>query len=207
MKTLLLTSAGFEVKDEIIKILPKPPKELKLVHITTASKDEISNNYVKNETRLMKKLGFQVAEGDIAGLNESGVRTLLRDVDIIYVQGGNTYWLLKYIKESGFDKVVKELVEKGVIYIGVSAGSYIAGPSIEQSNWKHDHEKYGLSDLTGMSLVPFMLFVHYIPEYKKLLQEKITKTDYEFKILTDDQAILVQGENYKLVGQGSEIKI
>ena len=111
------------------------------------------------------------------------------------------------MKESGFDKVVREVVEKGVIYIGVSAGSYIAGPSIEQSNWKHEHEVYGLTDLSGMNIVPFMLFVHYEPEYKKLLQERIPETDYEFKILTDDQAILVKGEDYKLVGKDPEIKI
>lgn len=207
MKTLLLTSAGFQVRNEILKILPKSPKELKLVHITTASKDEISDDYVKNETKLMKELGFQVTEADIRGMSESETRKLLEDKDIIYVQGGNTYWLLKWVKESGFDKVVRELVEKGVIYIGVSAGSYIAGPSIEQSNWKHEHEVYGLTDLSGMNIVPFMLFVHYVPEYKKLLQERIPETDYEFKILTDDQAILVKDEDYKLVGKGPEIKI
>ena len=207
MKTLLLTSAGFQVRNEILKILPKSPKELKLVHITTASKDEISDDYVKNETKLMKELGFQVTEADIKGMRESETRKLLEDKDIIYVQGGNTYWLLKWVKESGFDKVVGELVEKGVVYIGVSAGSYIAGPNIEQSNWKHEHEVYGLTDLSGMNLVPFMLFVHYVSKYKILLQEKIPETKYEFKILTDNQAIFVKGEDYKLVGKGPEIKI
>ena len=207
MKTLLLTSAGFQVRNEILKILPKSPKELKLVHITTASKDEISNDYVKKETEIMKRLGFQVTEADIKGMSESETRKLLEDKDIIYVQGGNTYWLLKWVRESGFDKVVRELVEKSVIYIGVSAGSYIAGPSIEQSNWKHEHETYGLTDLSGMNLVPFMLFVHYIPEHNNLLQGRIPETEYDFKILTDDQAILVQGNDYKLVGRGPEIKI
>jgi len=46
MKTLLLTSQGLQVEDEILKILPKSPSKLKLVHITTASKDE-KDNYVK----------------------------------------------------------------------------------------------------------------------------------------------------------------
>jgi len=46
---LLLTSAGTNVKDEILKILPKPPNELKLAHIITASTPEQNKNYVINE--------------------------------------------------------------------------------------------------------------------------------------------------------------
>jgi len=207
MKTMLLTSAGMNVKEEILKILPKSPKELKLTHITTASIDEKNKGYVTKDTNLMKELGFQVTEADISGMTEGKVRKLLKDTDIIYVQGGNTYYLLKCIKESGFDEVVKELLEKGVIYIGVSAGSYVAGPTIEQSNWVHEHNRFGLTDLTAMNLVPFLLLVHYVPEYKSILKEKIPKSKYEFKILTDDQAILVKGDDYKLVGRGSEINI
>ena len=196
-----------EVNKEILKILPKPPKELKLTHITTASIDEKNKDYVSKETQIMKELGFQITEADISGMTEGKVRKLLKDTNIIYVQGGNTYHLLKCIKESGFDKVVKELLEKGVIYIGVSAGSYVAGPTIEQADWIHEHNRFGLTDLTAMNLVPFLLMVHYVPEYKSILKEKIQKSKYEFKILTDDQAILVKGDNYKLVGKGPEINI
>ena len=207
MKTMVLTSAGLNMKSEILKILPKPPKELKLTHITTASIDEKNKDYVSKETQIMKELGFQITEADISGMTEGKVRKLLKDTNIIYVQGGNTYYLLKCIKESGFDKVVKELLEKGVIYIGVSAGSYVAGPTIEQADWIHEHNRFGLTDLTAMNLVPFLLMVHYVPEYKSILKEKIQKSKYEFKILTDDQAILVKGDNYKLVGKGPEINI
>ena len=196
-----------EVNKEILKILPKPPKELKLTHITTASIEEKNKDYFHKETQIMKELGFQITEADISGMTEGKVRKLLKDTNIIYVQGGNTYHLLKCIKESGFDKVVKELLEKGVIYIGVSAGSYVAGPTIEQADWIHEHNRFGLTDLTAMNLVSFLLIVHYVPEYKSILKEKIQKSKYEFKILTDDQAILVQDNNYKLVGKGPEIKI
>lgn len=207
MRTLLLTSAGFNVQDEILKILPKPPSKLKIVHITTASKDEKNKDDVTKDTEIMRNLGFQVTEVDIEGMSERKVRKLLGDKDIVYVQGGNTYWLLKCVRESGFDKVVEELLEKGVIYIGVSAGSYIAGPSIEQASWIHTHNKSGLTDLSAMNLVPFMLIVHYLPKYNNFLQQKISKSKYKFKILNDDQAILVQGNSYKLVGKGPEIKI
>jgi hypothetical protein len=40
MKTILLTSAGMNVKEQILKILPKPANQIKLAHIITASKAE-----------------------------------------------------------------------------------------------------------------------------------------------------------------------
>ena len=116
--------------------------------------------------------------------------------------------MLKYVRESGFDKLVKDLIDKGVIYIGVSAGSYIACPTIEAANWKHaDRNIVGLTDLTGLNLVPFLLSAHYKPEYKEILKSEISAVKYPVKILTDEQAILIRDGEIILVGKGEEIKI
>lgn len=208
MKTILLTSAGMNVKDEILKILPKPANQTKIAHIITASKAEENISYLEKENQIMQKSGFNIENIDIEGKNENELRSLFDDKDVIYVQGGNTFYLLKYAKESGFDKLVKELIEKGVIYIGVSAGSYIACPTIEMAYWKHpDRNTVGLTDLTGLNLVPFLLSVHFKPEYASVLKQEIANSKYMVKILNDDQAILVQNGDYKLVGKGEEIKL
>ena len=91
METILLTSAGMNVKAEILKILPKPAHQIKLAHITTASKVEEDTSYMTNETREMAEIGFRVEEVDIEDKNENELRTLLNDKDVIYVQGGNTF--------------------------------------------------------------------------------------------------------------------
>lgn len=205
---ILLTSAGMDVKEEILKILPKPANQIKIAHIITASKSEKNLSYLEKENRIMKELGFDVENIDIEGKNENELRTLLKNKDIIYVQGGNTFYLLKHVKASGFDKVVKELVKKGTIYIGVSAGSYIACPTIEMANWKHsDRNTVGLTDLTGLNLVPFLLSVHYKPEYAQVLKQEIFNAKYSVKILTDKQAILVENGKAEVVGEGEEIEI
>ena len=112
------------------------------------------------------------------------------------------------MRESGFDNVVKDLIGRGVIYIGVSAGSYIACPTIEMANWKHaDKNTVRLSDLTGLHLVPFLLSVHYKPEYNDILRKEIVAAKYPVKILTDDQAILIKDGETGLVGKGEEVKI
>jgi dipeptidase E len=111
-----------DIKEEILRVLPKPPEQMKIAHIITASKPEEDTSYVEKDSRLMVEAGFQVEDIDIEGKNEIELKELLKDKDIIYIQGGNTFHLLKCVKESGFDKIVKELIEKEVIYIGVSAG-------------------------------------------------------------------------------------
>lgn len=93
------------------------------------------------------------------------------------------------------------MVKKGVPYIGVSAGSYIACPTVEMATWKHqDKNTCGLKDLSALGLVPFLMSVHYTNDYEEILKREIAKTNYEVKILSDDQALLVENDEVKLVG-------
>ncbi|MBI3335805.1 MAG: Type 1 glutamine amidotransferase-like domain-containing protein [Candidatus Portnoybacteria bacterium] len=207
MRILLLTSAGMKVEEEILKILPKPAHRIKIARIITAAKPERDTSYMEVSKRKMIGAGFQVEDIDIEGKHETELRALLRDKDVIYVAGGDTFYLLKCVKESGFDVVIKELVDRGAIYIGVSAGSYIACPTIEMAVWKHqDRNMVGLKDLTALNLVPFLLTVHYKSEHRELLREAIKISKYPVKILNDSQALLVKGNKVKLVGKGKEVK-
>jgi len=200
MKTMLLTSAGMNIKEEIFKILLKPMNQIKIAHIITASKPEKDISYLDRDKKAMIDVGFLVEDIDIEGKNKEELRKILKDKDIIYVQGGNTFYLLKQIKESGFDKVIKELIEKGVIYIGVSAGSIIAGPTIETAKWGGaDTNDVGLVDLDGLNLVPFLIIVHYNSKNQSIIQKQIKNSKYPVRALTDDQAILIKDGEVKLV--------
>jgi dipeptidase E len=212
MKTLFLSSGGIRfpiIKRELLKILPKPPSEIKLAHIITATKVADDLAFFEKDKIALKETGFQVEEIDIADKTESELRELLKNKDIIYVQGGNGFYLLKEVWESGFDKVVKELLEKGVIYFGISAGTYIACPTIEMHEWKGVKDNhYGLTSLRAMDLVPFLISVHYNREkYREKVKEGIAHTTLLVKILTDDQALLIQDDKVTLVGEGDEVKI
>lgn len=199
-----------DVKEEILKILPKPADQIKLAHIITASNMENDTSYVEKDKKLMKEAGFQVIDIDIVGKTETELRKILQGFDVIYVQGGNTFYLLKAVRESGFDKVIKELIERGVIYIGVSAGTIIAGPNIDPAWWKYgepNKNKVGLKNLTGLNLVPFLICVHVDKLKAGIIRDYANKTKYQVFALTNDQAILVKDGEYKLVGKGDAIKI
>lgn len=202
---LILTSSGFDIKDEIIRLLPKPPSQLKLAHIITASNPEPDKSYVKKDKNIMVKLGFTVQDIDIEGKNEKQLERILNKFDIICVQGGNTFYLLKYVKLSGFDKVVKKLIDQGKIYIGISAGSYIACPTIEQAFWKHkymDRKRFNLKDVTALNLVPFLISAHFVEKYRKPVILGAKSCEYPVVALYDTQAVFVENNKWRIIGSG-----
>lgn len=208
MKKLLLSSNGGFVIEKGLKLLFNDISKVELAYITTAVKGNVNKEYIDIHKALLEKEGINYQELDIEGKNENELRELLKNKDAVYVEGGNTFFLLKAVFESGFDKVMKELIEKGVPYIGSSAGSYITCPTIEMATWSpKQKDRFGVFDLTAMNLVPFLVKAHYDPEQKELLKEKIFQSQYETRILKDGQAILVEDDSYKLVGEGEEIKI
>lgn len=208
MKSLLLTSAGMRVKDEILDVLPQPAERMNLAHIVTAANVPGYKEYVDHDRRLMERAGFQPEDLDLVGKDADELHGLLQDKDIIYVQGGNTFYLLHHARRSGFDQVVKRLIDGGVIYIGVSAGSIMAGQTMETTVWRgEDKNLVGITDLTGLRLVPFNVFVHYSPQYKGLIEREQRKSGWPLRILTDDQALLVQDGRVELLGELPEVVI
>ena len=207
-KTLLLTSGGMDMKEQIVKLLQKPAYDVTVAFITTASKNEEDISYVENDLNIMKEIGFNVEELDIDGKTEFQIMSILKLKDIIFVEGGNTYFLLNAMRKCNFEKVLRKLLKQGIVYIGASAGSIVAGKTIETSSWKSDEPNYGVKNLKGLNLVPFNIFVHYLPEHAEIIKQKIKnpkKRLKKLKILTDGQAILVQGNEVDLIGEGEQI--
>lgn len=209
MSTLFLSSSGVRkpiIRHEFSQILPKDPTQLKVVYITTAVKMAHESSYSERDLEVLKDMGFHVVELDLEGKTLQQLRQLLEGVDIIYMQGGNGFYLLKHIRASGFDTLLPELLDAGVIYFGTSAGTYVVCPTIEMHQWKHrKRETHGVTDLTGMNLVPFLISVHYDETYRDIVKQGQAQTALPTKILTDDQALLVRGNNVTLVGKGPEV--
>lgn len=211
---IILTSAGFKIPiiaQEIVKRLPKPPQEMKLAHIVTAAKVASDTAYLDVDRKAMADLGFQVTDFSLENQTEETLYNTLKNFDLIYVQGGNPFYLLHHIRQSSFAKVMNRLLEEGKWYIGISAGSYVCCPTIEMATWKREvDETYGLAldNLTALNFVPFLLTVHYNREkYREKLAKHIPHTCYPVRILTDEQAFVVEGNSLTLIGTGQEITV
>lgn len=207
---LFLASNGQYVIEKGLKMFVKPDMDLKLAHVTTAQKGVDDREYIKNHQKELTESGYDFEELDIEGKSEIKLRKILHNMNAVWIDGGNTFYLLKTVKETGFDKVIKDLINQGLIYFGASAGSLIMCPTIETCLWKVSEkdvkDDYGLKDLTGLNLVPFLLKVHYKPEQKDFLEEKMKGVKYPVRVLKDSQAFLVQDNSIEFIGKGKEVK-
>lgn len=205
--TLLLTSNGIQkgLKDTFLSLLSKPPRDISVSYIITAALGEEGNKpWLYTAKQQLQSFGISDIEDlDIRGKNKEDLYSILSKKDIILVNGGNTFYLLKYIKESGFDTVVKELINQGKLYIGVSAGSYVACPSIEHAHWKpQDRNDFGITDLKGLNLTPFLITAHFTEEFRRAVEEEVKTTKYPVVALHDNQAVLVKENSVKVIGEG-----
>ena len=209
-KMLLLTSSGMVgTKEEILSVLPKPADKVRVAYIITASKAQQDTSYVDKDRELMQNAGFNIEDVDIEGKNKKQLMKLLQAADIIYVQGGDAFYLLKQIRKSGFNKIIGKLLRKGIIYIGVSAGSVVAGRTIETANWagNQNEKSIKLMSLKGLKLVKSNIFVNYKPEYLEMIRQKPKKIKENLRILTDEQALFVLDKKIILVGRGEAIVV
>ena len=101
-------SAFFDLIEEVYT---KPIKEARFAYITTASKGVEDISYTKRHAQTFKERGWDFEEIDIEEGDNAFLKKRLLHKDIIHVGGGNTFYLLKAMRESGFDKVVKDVLE------------------------------------------------------------------------------------------------
>ncbi len=202
MKKLLLTSAGFEnpeIWEEFLKLVNKHASEIKLIFVPTASRTKEELHYVEKAKNEL--LDFGITNQNIKTLNLDHI-ILYEEVsgfDAIYVCGGNTFYLLDRVRKTGFDKIIKQFLKDGKIYVGVSAGSILLGPNIEIASLG-DKNKCGLNDFTGLNLVEIAISPHANKKERQAIEDFRKKVNYPIVPLNDNQAILALDDKVKIIG-------
>jgi dipeptidase E len=204
---LLLTSHGIvpEIREYFLSLLSKKPEENNAVLITTAAYGESENpHWLERDRQSLYDCGIKNIEDlDLKEKSQGDLEKTLANKDVIFVSGGNSFYLLHWIRKSGFDKAVIDFLERGGLYVGASAGSYVACPTIEQAMWKRqDRNKVNITDLTALNLVPFLITAHFEEKYRDVIESATKRTQYPIVALTDKQAILIEKSGVKIVGEG-----
>jgi dipeptidase E len=207
---LFLTSTGLppETSSFFLKLLDRPTKDYTVAFIPTAGDPYDDKWFVKEDLDRLKELGFQVNTVDLKQ-DKQVIQELLINSQIVYVAGGNTFYLLDWVKKSGLDSYLKRLLDHGRIYIGASAGSILAGPDIKSSSWGNGGDKNDvkLKDTKGLNLVPFVIHPHFTDKNRPILQKHLSKIKYDIIPITDSQAIYYHDGDWQLVGEGEKISL
>lgn len=99
--------------------------------------------------------GYEVAvlTPDAAG------RSALGAAEAVFTGGGNTFRLLRTLRRSGLLEAIAARARAGMPYMGASAGTNVAGPTIRTTN---DMPIVEPGSFDAMGLVPFQINPHYL---------------------------------------------
>lgn len=194
---LYLTSL---TKGSIDKINFKGKK--KVAFIATAADPYEDRWFVEDDRKALQSKGLEIVYFYIKDYDQEQLYEELSKFEIMFFSGGNSHYLLEKIKRSGFDKIVRKLLDQGIIYIGSSAGSVVACPSIEFcAPMDHPEEAPNLKDFSGLNLVDFYLLPHYGREKYAKICEQILQDNKDLEVVPvrDDQLIVVEDTDWKIV--------
>ncbi len=109
-------------------------------------------------TRVRKR--FQEIGHDITSIHETKDPVqAVQKAEAIVIGGGNTFHLAKLMQSQGLMDPVREKVRSGVPFIGWSAGSNMACPSIRTTN---DMPIVEPNSFRALNLIPFQINPHYL---------------------------------------------
>jgi dipeptidase E len=134
----------------------------------------------------------------------------VQDAQAIFIGGGNTFRLLKTLYEKRLLEEIRSSVARGTPYIGSSAGTNVACPTIRTTN---DMPIVEPPSLTALGLVPFQINPHYLdpdPNSKHMgetreerIGEFLEENDLAVIGLREGCMIRVKNDDYLLKGISS----
>lgn len=176
----------------------------KVVFIPTASNIEKVNFYVDADKKALAKLGLIVEQLDISTTKPIEIQNKIEACDYVFVEGGNTFFLLQEMRRSGADKMILEHIQKNKIYIGASAGSIIMSKNIEYA--KHMDDPDCALELNGdyssLGVVSFCVVPHYTNAPFKKAADRIVKeySDYvSLYPISNNQVVVVDEDRIEII--------
>ncbi|ORI03969.1 Type 1 glutamine amidotransferase-like domain-containing protein [Campylobacter concisus] len=172
MANIFLCSYFAEVASKIDEVVNFQGKDI--VFIDTAAKFEEVNFYVGEAAEILENFGAKLRRLDVSCAKDSvalvssqdepscedEILSAISQCDIIYVSGGNTFYLLNELRKSHVWQAIKNAVKAGKIYIGESAGAIIAAPDTRYATLM-DENSANMSDFAGLNLVDFYVVPHF----------------------------------------------
>ena len=200
---LFLTSSGLtkSMVNSFFNIIGKCPEEVKILYIPTAGIEtdgaregiaiclhELSlmgiryeNIFVYNLELILSK-GYKRTYSAYVKKEHIACRLLttdeLKKFDAVFVSGGESTVLRREMVRTGFDCVLEQAVNDGLVYVGISAGSMYAAGNLDD----------------GLKIIPNPIIPHWVGD--KLVSLPIDSKEIQ---LADGQAVYIEGYNICLI--------
>lgn len=210
MSKLFLSSMsvnGPEQTRAFLEWAGKDPQDIRMALIENAADVEDGDKqWVIDQRAALARVAGKLTIVDLTAYTENnqGLRDLLAAQDVIWLGGGNTYYLRWLLAETEADGMIKDLTAAGMRYGGGSAGAIIAGPTISGFEPVDDPNGAPQVILGGLHLTDIVILPH--AESKDFgsgmieVTENVARAGFETRALTDSQALVIDGDQQRLIG-------
>jgi dipeptidase E len=212
---LLLTSAGIKnpsIRAALLELLGRPIEECTALVNSTASwpiqgGTQLARSFIAGEEpeTPMAELGWK----SVGALELTALPSIARTVwlpqveqaDVLLVNGGDTIYLDRWMRESGLADLLPSL---DLVYVGLSAGSLVMSPSVADDFASWTRPAGG----EGLGVVDFEIFPHLdnpdLPQNTTADAERwaagLTRSGYA---IDDETAIRVVDGTVDVVSEGN----
>lgn len=196
---LFLASSFAQVLPLFARFMPSGVQGKTVAFIATASLHESYTAYVDEARQAWRAIGAQLLELDVCTSSSADLAEQLASCDLIYISGGNTFFLLQELRRSGAGAVIASLVQAGMPYVGESAGAAVVSPDV--AYMAHLDERNAaplLADTKALGLVPFYPLPHWGNAPFKEAGEAVVQAHQgplPLQPFSNHQAIEVQGKS------------
>src|SRR5713101_776233 len=138
----------------------------------------------------------------------SDAREAIEQTDAIFIGGGNTFRLLKALQDLDLLDPIRRKVKSGAPYIGSSAGSNVAGPTIKTTK---DMPIVQPRSFDSLGLVPFQISPHYLNPDPNSTHMGETQEERILQFLEENETpvvgiregawLLIEGDSVTLKGE------
>lgn len=121
----------------------------------------------------------------------------------VFIGGGNTFYLLNELRESGFIPKLQNLIKNNIPICGGSAGAIIFAKTISTA-LSADANNVKLTDFKALNLLSgYSLWVHYEPSMESQVREYQEKYKLKIAALPENCGLYVDDKDIQVIGPGS----
>lgn len=210
---LYLSSYGLGNKpEEMMPLIGDNKRTAIIMNAQDNSLPEARAERLQREIENLTSLGLQPEELDLRnyfGKTEE-LKAAITEFGYFWVRGGNVFLLRRAYKQSGFDKLLVELLQNDkVAYGGFSAGICVLAPSlkgIELVDPKDDVSEGYEKDVVweGLDVLGYAIAPHYKSNHPESADidkcvAYFQENNIAYKTLRDGEAIVINGDEEKII--------
>ena len=206
---LILASSGFNAPESVkkcVEFVGKPASEINFAVIKEAMAVEFGDHkwFLDDMDGIRKSFGGNIEFVNLLALGIKKVEERIGAADVIFVAGGNTDYLMTVFEKTGFSKTLPKLLKEKV-YVGSSAGSCVLGhrPGYKTFAEIYEEDQYTdkYLDMVDFTVLPHLHSVHFNTRDNDWVIEDSEKEDNLVYAISDDAAVIVDGEKTYVAGK------